>query len=123
MAVHRKFGPGFLEAVYQQALEVEFARQGVPFEREVPFEITYEGVKLKAKYRADFVCYGEVLVELKATLGFALPNTLQVVNYLRGSNLGTGLLLNFGLGSLEHRRFIYTHDAQPESAVRQDDAG
>lgn len=119
MAVHRKLGPGFLEAVYQQALAVEFERQGVPFAREVLYEIQYEGVPLQAKYRADFVCFGEVLVELKAKLGFGLPDTHQVVNYLRVSGLSTGLLVNFGLGSLEHRRYVFTHSRIPESAKWQ----
>lgn len=116
MAVHRKLGTGFLEAVYQQALEVEFARTNLPYRREVPFDIEYEGVLLKAKYRADFVCFDSVLVELKAELGFALASERQVVNYLRVSGLGTGLLLNFGMPSLEYRRYIYTHSDQPESA-------
>lgn len=116
MAVHRKLGPGFLEAVYQQALAVEFERQGVPFAQEVLYEIQYEGVPLQAKYRADFVCFGEVLVELKAKLGFGLPDTHQVVNYLRVSGLSTGLLVNFGLGSLEHRRYVFTHSRKPDSA-------
>ena len=116
MAVHRKLGHGHLEPTYQQALAVELERQGVPYAREVAFDIVYEGVRLDAKYRADFICYGEVLVELKAQLGVGLPETHQVVNYLRLSGLSTGLLLNFGLPSLQHRRYVFTHGHQPQSA-------
>lgn len=119
MAVHRKLGPGFLEAIYQHALSIEFDRQGIPHRREVPFDVYYEGVKLSAEYRADFVCFGEVLVEVKAHLGLGLPDTHQVVNYLRASGLGVGLLVNFGLGSLENRRFVFTHPRKPESAQWQ----
>lgn len=116
MRVHRNLGVGFLEAVYADALEVEFRRQGVPFQREVPFAVAYEGQRLKAHYRADFVCYAEVLVELKALPGTGLPETAQVVNYLRVSGLGVGLLLNFGVGSLEHRRYVFTHRPTTPSA-------
>lgn len=116
MAVHRRLGAGFLEAVYADALEVEFQRQGVPCQREVPFTISYEGQPLKAQYHADFVCYGEVLVELKAQPGTGLPETAQVVDYLRVSGLETGLLLNFGLGSLEYRRHVFTHRLATKSA-------
>ncbi len=119
MATHRKLGPGFKESAYQEGLALEFAKQGVPFAREVPFGITYDGVRLRTNHRADFVCFGEVLVELKAKVGFALPDTMQVVSYLRASGLSTGLLLNFGLGSLEHRRYVFTHGNTPQSAKWQ----
>lgn len=112
MAVHRKLGNGFLEAVYQEALAIEFGRQAIPFQREVPFELVYEGTLLQTRYRADFVCYGEVLVELKAQVGLGLPETNQVVNYLRAADLEVGLLVNFGLASLEHRRYIFSGTTQ-----------
>ena len=95
---------------------MEFQRQGIPFVREMAFDILYEGVQLQSKYRADFVCYGEVLVELKAQLGVGLPETHQVVNYLRLSGLSKGLLLNFGLPSLQQRRYVFTHAKEPQSA-------
>ncbi|HUR63284.1 MAG TPA: GxxExxY protein [Candidatus Thermoplasmatota archaeon] len=123
MAVHRKLGSGFLEAAYHQALAIEFGLQGVPFQREVPFAIFYEGRRLETEYRADFVCFGEVLVELKAHLGLGLPDTAQVVNYLKASGLEVGLLLNFGLGSLEHRRFVQSRARKTESAQWPAEAG
>ncbi|MEA3136276.1 MAG: hypothetical protein QOC71_557, partial [Thermoplasmata archaeon] len=116
MAVHRKLGYGFLEAVYQEALAVRFELDGIPFQREMPFEIEFEGRRLATRYRADFVCYGEVLVELKAQVGVGLPESSQVVNYLRASGLDVGLLVNFGLPSLEHRRYVFTHKRSTESA-------
>ena len=116
MAVHRKLGNGFLEAVYAEALGIEFDRQGIPWQREVPFEMVYEGRVLRTRYRADFVCYGEVLVEIKAQIGVGLPESSQVINYLRASNLEVALLINFGLPSLEHRRFVLTRRGTTESA-------
>lgn len=105
MAVHRKLGNGFLEAVYQEALAIQFRKDGVPFEREVSFPIHFDGERLATRYRADFVCYGEVLLELKANVGQPLVETAQVVNYLRASGLEIGLLINFGLGSLQYKRY------------------
>lgn len=116
MAVHRKLGHGHLEKTYQQALAVEFQNQGIPFQQEVQFDIIYDGVLLPAKYRGDFVCFGEILVELKAQLGVGLPETHQMVNYLRITGLATGLLLNFGLPSLQQRRYVFTHTREPQSA-------
>lgn len=121
MAVHRKLGNGFLESAYAEALEIEFELQGIPSRREVPFELVYEGQLLKTHYRADFVCFGEVLVELKAQVGMGLPESSQIINYLRAANLEVGLLLNFGLPSLEHRRYIFTAKGKTQSAKLPED--
>jgi GxxExxY protein len=121
MAVHRKLGNGFLEAVYQEALAIQFELDGIPFKREAAFPIMFEGRTLPTKYRADFVCFDEVLVELKAQVGIGLPESYQVVNYLRAANLDVGLLLNFGLPSLEHRRFVFTPKEPAQSAKFPED--
>lgn len=112
MAVHRKLGPGFLEAPYQQALAVEFERQGIPFRREVHYPIDYDDVRLKATYRPDFVCFDQVIVELKAHPEPLRASRYQVVNYLKVSGHAVGLLLNFGTASLGYQRFINSRPAE-----------
>lgn len=108
MEVHRHLGAGFLEAVYQEALRREFAARAVPFQSDVPLRICYKGLELGARYRADLVCYGEVIVELKAVTYPVAHAEAQVLNYLKASGLPRGLMLNFGTPSLEYRRFVFT---------------
>lgn len=96
MKVHRTLGAGFLESVYQEALEVELRRQGIPFEREKELRIHYEGVELKQRYKADFVCYDEIIVELKAVSSLEKSHYAQVINYLKATNKRLGILINFG---------------------------
>lgn len=110
MAVHRHLGLGFLEAVYQEALSYEFASQEIPFERECPLPIQYKGIPLKTLYRVDFVCYGNILVEVKAIGGITKIEAAQVLNYLKASGLEKALILNFGTPSLEYKRMIFSHD-------------
>src|SRR5687768_1649447 len=106
MKVHRALGPGHLERPYQEALAVELRNQGIPFRREVSFPLEYAGERLAARYRADLVCYGSVLVELKAQAFLGRIDRAQVENYLKCSKLGVGLLLNFGRPSLQFARIV-----------------
>ena len=106
MEVHRQLGPGFLEAVYQEALAIELADRGIPFQREQELPIDYKGRRLPCKYRADFVCYGDIIVELKATQGLTGNDEAQVLNYLKAAKLRRGLLFSFGRPSLEFKRFV-----------------
>ena len=106
MAVSRELGCGFLEPVYQHALRVEFASRGIPFEPEVRLPVRYRGSELAVSYRADFVCFGEVLVELKAVRRLGEAELAQMLNYLKASGLATGLLVNFGAPRLEYRRVV-----------------
>ena len=106
MAVHRELGRGFLEPVYQEALAIEFDYLGIPYEREDEIEIIYRGVPLDKKYKADFVCYGEIILELKATDSLAKEHTAQVLNYLKATGYQLGLLINFGARSLQYKRII-----------------
>jgi len=108
MEVHRQLGPGFLEAVYQEALAIELTRRNIPFQREVEIPIYYSGEKLSCTYRADFICYGEVLVELKALQRITNIEYAQVINYLRATDMPRALILNFGERSLAPKRFINT---------------
>ena len=106
MEVHRTLGCGFLEPVYQAALEVELGNRGVPFEREVQLPIFYKTTSLGLTYRPDFVCYGDVLVELKALERLTKREEAQTINYLVASRLSRGMLLNFGTSSLQFKRFV-----------------
>ncbi len=108
MAVHRELGHGFLEAVYQAALAREFSLQGIPFQREQRLSVSYRG-EIIAEHQADFVCYGEVIVELKALQKLSGVEEAQVINYLKATGLQRGLLINFGTASLQHKRLIFTH--------------
>ncbi len=106
MAVHRELGHGFLEPVYQEALAIEFGYIGIPFVREQELNIIYRGLKLNKMYKADFVCYDSIIVELKALKELSNDHTSQLINYLKATNLRVGLLINFGTSSLEHKRLI-----------------
>ncbi len=108
MEVHRIIGNGFTEPVYQDALEVELRMRGIPYEREKTFDLSYKGVKLDKTFRADFVCYNSIIVELKSVYQLADEHTAQVYNYLKASGLSLGLLLNFGRISLQHERIPCT---------------
>ena len=96
MQVYKTLGIGFLEAVYQEALALEFAKRGIPFEREKELKIYYDGQELKTTYRADFVCYGDIIVELKAVSELDGSHRSQVYNYLKATGFKLGLLYNFG---------------------------
>jgi len=105
--VYNALGHGFLEAVYQEALEIEFQRQGIPYEREKELKIKYEGVELKQTYKADFVCFGKIIVELKAVNALDDAHRSQVYNYLHATGYKLGLLLNFGNSDeLEKERIV-----------------
>ena len=105
--VHKVLGCGFLEAVYQEALGKEFVIRGIPFKSQPIVEIVYKGKPLEKKYQPDFICYDEVIVEIKATNSLTGLEEAQLINYLKATGLKVGLLLNFGSKSLEHKRFVY----------------
>ena len=106
MEVHKELGAGFVEGIYQEALEMEFARQNIPHLREHNLNVFYKGQKLSKHYFADFVCYNQIIVELKALSAITSNHEAQVINYLKASEMKLGLLINFGSRSLQYKRFV-----------------
>ncbi len=106
MEVHNQLGSGFLEQVYQEALALEMVERKIPFQREVGLPIRYKNHWLETHYRADFVCYENVVVELKTLSKLGGVEAAQILNYLKATGFKTGLLVNFGGKSLEYKRFV-----------------
>jgi len=105
--VYNTLGSGFLEAVYQEALAIEFKIREIPFQEQAPVAIEYKKEPLKTRYYADFLCYSQILVEIKALECLTSNNESQLLNYLNGTNLSVGALINFGNPSkLEWKRFV-----------------
>ena len=94
--VNQVMGAGYLEAVYQECLLLEFQARGIPFVAQPTLKLDYKGTRLRHVYVPDFVCFGSVLVELKALGALAPEHRAQILNYLKTSNLRVGLLINFG---------------------------
>jgi GxxExxY protein len=108
MEVHRELGCGFLEAVYQEALAREFDSQNIPYQPQPMVKIYYKGVVMDKVYQPDFICFEEIIVEIKALSQMTGIEEAQIINYLKTTKLKIGLLINFGTKSLEHRRFVYS---------------
>ena len=111
MEVSNVLGSGFLEAVYQEALGIELTRRNIPHKQQVPLPITYKDQRLVKGYLADFVCYGQVIVELKALKSLTGHEEAQILNYLKAGNMPLGILLNFGTPRLQWKRFAHTRSA------------
>ncbi len=108
-AVHRELGAGFLERVYQDALEYEFRERGIPYEREKKIQIMYKGMPLGEPYRADFVCYGKIIVELKAVKALEDAHYAQILNYLKATKMKLGILVNFHDTFIVPTRIVNTY--------------
>ncbi len=107
MAVHNELGCGFLETVYQEALEQEFLFQTIPYIREKKLAIWYKGQVMQSYYQADFICFDSVIVELKALQTLSSNEEAQVINYLKASGLNKALLINFGTARLDYKRLVF----------------
>ncbi|WP_035140967.1 GxxExxY protein [Flavobacterium daejeonense] len=105
MEVHRNLGPGLLEIVYKDALEIEFKENNIPFIMEKEFSIEYKGKILPHKFYADFIVNEDIILEVKAVKEFTTEHTAQILNYLKLANSEIGLLINFQTKSLQYKRF------------------
>jgi GxxExxY protein len=119
MEVHNQLGHGFLEGVYQEALARELTLRHIPFEREVEFTISYKGEPLVCRYRADFLCFGDVIVECKALCVISSVEEAQVINYLKASGKQRSLLINFGAPSLQYKRFVWNYSDIKSNNLRK----
>jgi len=106
LAVFNKMGSGFLESVYQEALEIQFKHDKVPFEKEKRLHIKFNDIQLDKFFKADFVCFRNIIVELKATPFIHKNDIAQVLNYLRATDMRLGILVNFGEKSLVYKRVL-----------------
>ena len=96
MRVYNVLGSGFLEAVYQEALEIELDKRHIPYEKEKELGVYYDGIRLGKKYVADFVCYDKIILELKAVKELDDSHRSQIYNYLKATGFKLGFLINFG---------------------------
>ncbi len=106
MEVHRNLGPGLLEVVYKDALELEFKENNIPFEREKEYLIEYKGKILPHKFYADFVINEDIILEVKAIKEFSSEHIAQILNYIKLSDSEVGLLVNFQTKSLQYKRYV-----------------
>src|SRR5581483_103576 len=105
--VYKELGCGFLEAVYQEALEIELASRGIPFRPQAELTLSYKGTPLKQVYVPDFVCWGKIILEIKAVQGLDDIFRAQVHNYLKATGYKLGLLVNFGhYPKVEYERIV-----------------
>ncbi|RYG28647.1 MAG: GxxExxY protein [Chitinophagaceae bacterium] len=109
MKVHNSLGKGFIEVVYKDALEIEFQKNGIPYEREKALTIKYEGETLQRTFRADFVLYNCIILEIKAVPFRSVAALRQTLHYLKASGIQLGILINFGQDRLESQRIVCSY--------------
>ena len=106
MEVHRVLGGGLLELIYKEAIEIELKIHNIPYEREKEFIIDYKGHKLKKRFIADFIVYDEIILEIKASKMIVDENVAQTLNYMNITKSGLGIIANFNIKSLQHKRLV-----------------
>ncbi len=109
LEVHNQLGHGFLEAVYQEALARELSLRSIHYVRESDLVIYYKGEPLACTYRADFICFDDVIVEVKALKAIGSVEEAQIINYLKATGMTRALLVNFGAPSLQHKRIVMNY--------------
>jgi len=125
MEVYNQLGPGFLESIYQEAMEIETLERKIPTKPQHNIVVLYKGKPLKKFYIADLLCYDQVIVEIKAIDTLTTREESQLINYLKATGLKVGLIINFGShGKLEWRRLVLTKDGssrRPPRYLREDE--
>jgi GxxExxY protein len=106
MEVHAVLGPGFLEPIYQEAFEIELQKREIPHMAQKPIRIYYKDIELTKLYIADFLCYQDILVEIKALSELNSGHEAQLLNYLKATKIKVGLLINFGTPQLQFKRLV-----------------
>ncbi len=109
MEVHRILGQGFLESVYQEAIQIELLRKRIPFEAQSKIEVFYNEQLLSKYFIADLFCYQAIIVEIKAVSQIMPEHEAQLINYLKATKTKLGILINFGTESLEYKRYLNTY--------------
>lgn len=112
LEVSNELGSGFLEAVYQEALAIEFGERRIPFVQQVPIGIHYKGRPLSKEYIPDFICFDQIIVEIKALKQLTTVEDAQLLNYLKATSKPVGVLLNFGVPKLEWKRMALTRNRE-----------
>jgi GxxExxY protein len=107
MEVHKKLGAGFLESVYSEALEIEFKNADIPFEKEKKLPVLYDNKPMKKYFRADYICYDSIIIELKSSKYLIEADYKQTLNNIKATNYKLGLLINFGTPSLTYKRLVH----------------
>lgn len=110
MEIHRQLGHGFLEAIYQDAAVIEFPLHNIPFQREITLPVKYKDQILPSYYKADFVCFSDIIVEFKALSRLSNIEEAQLLNYLKATGCRRGLLINFGTSSLQYQRLVWGYE-------------
>ena len=108
IAVHKKLGAGFLDAVYKEVLEKEFKKNNIPYEKKKKLQIFYDGEPLNKHFTAEYVCYDKIIIEVKSVAQIEEQAKKEAVNYLKATHYKLGLLINFGQSSLKWKRLINT---------------
>jgi len=116
MEVSNELGAGFLEAVYQEALELELSMRQVPYQTQLPIKVIYKGHVLSKEYIPDLVCFEQIIVEIKAVKQLTSVEEAQLLNYLKATGKPVGILLNFGSPKLEWKRMVLTNS--PQKGIR-----
>ena len=109
MKVHSTLGKGFKEVVYKDALEIEFRKNSIPYQREKSFTITYDETVLRHTFDSDFFVYDSIILEIKAVYQFHTDNFKQTLNYLKASQVKLGILINFGEDQLKFKRIVCSY--------------